>query len=340
MLNFKLNFKYKIRSSNAEQDSMCFIFWTGLISVALFLVVARLILKSVSNSALRSKPPTRNSVPLMNVHTFTAEAIPPYVSADVDAKAVVFVTGDYEYWHYCLDNVEDSGWGCAYRSGQTLESWVVRQLGGRACVHSILEMQRALHEMGDKSAAFVGSQMWVGSVELSLNFHGAVCKIIHVNCGSAVFKTENTSSVCMQLWDHFKQLGGPVMVGSGDRGGGAVTVVGVDLRQPADPKLLLLDPHFMLSSTRSHLHLVAWRTGRKSNSWCTWVKARDYFVRGVMYNVCLPQQLNRNERSHSHSCSQNEEDGTEQYDLHEIASSQCGWQFEITERGEKANKQA
>ena len=65
--------------------------------MALFLVVARLVLKSVSKSALRSKPPTRNTVTLINVHTFTAEAIPPYASADVDAKAVVFVTGDYEY---------------------------------------------------------------------------------------------------------------------------------------------------------------------------------------------------------------------------------------------------
>ena len=74
-------------------------------------------------------------------------------------------------------------WGCAYRAGQTLESWVVRQkrqkhqqdqnqegkqqqeeeISSRGTnVHSVLAMQRALVEMGDKPPAFIGSRDWIG----------------------------------------------------------------------------------------------------------------------------------------------------------------------------------
>jgi len=33
------------------------------------------------------------------------------------------VEGHYEYRHYMQDRVDDNGWGCAYRSLQTLASW-------------------------------------------------------------------------------------------------------------------------------------------------------------------------------------------------------------------------
>lgn len=37
------------------------------------------------------------------------------------------VRGVYEYHHYGQDGVDDRGWGCAYRSLQTLWSWVYHQ---------------------------------------------------------------------------------------------------------------------------------------------------------------------------------------------------------------------
>ena len=37
---------------------------------------------------------------------------------------VSVVRGDYGYYHYTQDGVDDSGWGCAYRSGQTIMSWL------------------------------------------------------------------------------------------------------------------------------------------------------------------------------------------------------------------------
>jgi hypothetical protein len=33
------------------------------------------------------------------------------------------VDGAYEYYHYMQDKFNDAGWGCAYRSLQTIVSW-------------------------------------------------------------------------------------------------------------------------------------------------------------------------------------------------------------------------
>jgi hypothetical protein len=35
------------------------------------------------------------------------------------------VGGDYEYWHYGCDSVDDRGWGCGYRTLQTIASWIL-----------------------------------------------------------------------------------------------------------------------------------------------------------------------------------------------------------------------
>ena len=37
------------------------------------------------------------------------------------------VHGVYSYHHYLQDRVDDSGWGCAYRSLQTICSWFKHQ---------------------------------------------------------------------------------------------------------------------------------------------------------------------------------------------------------------------
>ena len=38
---------------------------------------------------------------------------------------VSLVKGSYNYHHYMQDNFDDNGWGCAYRSLQTIWSWFV-----------------------------------------------------------------------------------------------------------------------------------------------------------------------------------------------------------------------
>lgn len=34
------------------------------------------------------------------------------------------VQGDYQYFHYVCDGVDDRGWGCGYRTLQTIASWM------------------------------------------------------------------------------------------------------------------------------------------------------------------------------------------------------------------------
>lgn len=54
---------------------------------------------------------------LVNTH----EALPPLpVKQDT---IVAIVRGKYTYHHYMQDNFNDDGWGCAYRSMQTIFSW-------------------------------------------------------------------------------------------------------------------------------------------------------------------------------------------------------------------------
>ena len=77
------------------------------------------------------------------------------------------------------------GWGCGYRTLQTICSWVQRQRleappesRGKTCpVPGIRDIQCALVEMGDKPETFVQSRQWIGSFEvcLCLDYFYDVC---------------------------------------------------------------------------------------------------------------------------------------------------------------------
>lgn len=41
----------------------------------------------------------------------------------VPGGTVYLVDGVYDYYHYMQDRFNDAGWGCAYRSLQTICSW-------------------------------------------------------------------------------------------------------------------------------------------------------------------------------------------------------------------------
>jgi Ufm1-specific protease 2 len=47
--------------------------------------------------------------------------------AAVPGGEVSLVSGNYLYYHYMQDRFNDNGWGCAYRSLQTLCSWFLVQ---------------------------------------------------------------------------------------------------------------------------------------------------------------------------------------------------------------------
>ena len=56
------------------------------------------------------------------------------------------------------DKFDDCGWGCAYRSLQTICSWFARQHYAARPPPSHREIQRTLVSIGDKEASFVGSK--------------------------------------------------------------------------------------------------------------------------------------------------------------------------------------
>jgi len=47
---------------------------------------------------------------------------------DCDTIEEIFGVGKdigYEYWHYYCDGFDDRGWGCGYRTLQTIASWII-----------------------------------------------------------------------------------------------------------------------------------------------------------------------------------------------------------------------
>jgi Ufm1-specific protease 2 len=97
------------------------------------------------------------------------------------------VQGDYDYYHYMQDKFDDSGWGCAYRSLQTIASWFLRQHYTTRAPPSHAEIQSTLVMLGDKGREFVGSRQWIGAIELGYvldSLFGVQSKVLTVSNGS------------------------------------------------------------------------------------------------------------------------------------------------------------
>lgn len=106
--------------------------------------------------------------------------------------------------------MDDNGWGCAYRSLQTLASWFVMQGLTEKSVPTFKEIQQCLVDIGDKPQSFVGSKQWIGSTEVNYvldSLLGITSKIIYVSSG------EELSTKGQELLNHFKTQGTPIMIG-------------------------------------------------------------------------------------------------------------------------------
>lgn len=123
---------------------------------------------------------------------------------------VALVKGKYRYYHYRQNNMDDEGWGCAYRSLQTLASWFVLQGYTERDVPNFKEIQQCLIDIGDKPASFMNSKQWIGSTEVSFVLEtllNVTCKILYVSSG------EEMSSKGPELLYHFQKNGTPIMIG-------------------------------------------------------------------------------------------------------------------------------
>ncbi|OVA20526.1 Peptidase C78 [Macleaya cordata] len=203
---------------------------------------------SVSNS-------TRNvSSLLKDVHN----GVP---RSGVSGGLISVVDGSYEYYHYLQDGFDDSGWGCAYRSLQTIVSWFKLQNYASIKVPSHREIQQALVEIGDKDPSFIGSREWIGAIELSFvldKLLGVSCKIMNVRSGTEL------PEKCRELALHFETQGTPVMIGGGVL---AYTLLGVDYNDASgDCAFLILDPHYTGGDDLKKI---------VNGGWCGWKKSVD-----------------------------------------------------------------
>ncbi|XP_033349722.1 ufm1-specific protease 2 [Bombus vosnesenskii] len=190
-------------------------------------------------------------------------------------RKVQLVQGSYMYHHYMQDNFDDNGWGCAYRSLQTIISWFRLQGYTEIPIPSHRVIQKCLVNIGDKPANFIDSKQWIGSTEVGFVLESLLDISVKILCAST---GEEVSSLAPNLLHHFQTQGTPVMIGGGVL---AHTILGVSYDQiTGDVKFLILDPHY---TGRDHLPSII------GKGWCGW-KSKDFWKKDAFYNMCLPQR--------------------------------------------------
>ncbi|XP_022064188.2 ufm1-specific protease 2 [Acanthochromis polyacanthus] len=193
----------------------------------------------------------------------------------LDNGKVYLVQGIYSYHHYMQDRMDDNGWGCAYRSLQTICSWFQQQGYVERSVPTHKEIQQALVDVGDKQTSFVGSCQWIGSIEVQAVLNqllGITSKIMFVSQGSEL------ASKGRELANHFLTEGTPIMIGGGVL---AHTILGVTWSETTGQiRYLILDPHY---TGAEDLQLIT------DKGWCGW-KGPDFWDQTAYYNLCLPQK--------------------------------------------------
>ena len=80
------------------------------------------------------------------------------------------VRGTLSFYHYKCDEHDDRGWGCGYRTLQTLCSWIinVKEDYSNYQVPSITKIQEVLVELDDKPTSFIKSKQWIGTCEATM----------------------------------------------------------------------------------------------------------------------------------------------------------------------------
>uniref|UniRef100_U5ENV8 Probable Ufm1-specific protease 2 n=1 Tax=Corethrella appendiculata TaxID=1370023 RepID=U5ENV8_9DIPT len=185
------------------------------------------------------------------------------------------VHGLYTYHHYMQDNFNDDGWGCAYRSLQTICSWFKLQGYTTRSIPTHKEIQEYLYKIGDKPKTFVNSRQWIGSTEVSMCLSGLLnidSKILHVTSGSEL------AYYGSELVHHFETQGTPIMIGGGVL---AHTIIGVDFNNTTgDVAFLILDPHYTGEDDLKKI---------QAKGWCGW-KGKNFWDKKSYYNLCMPQK--------------------------------------------------
>nr|CAH0101801.1 unnamed protein product [Daphnia galeata] len=201
------------------------------------------------------------------------QLINTHMGLNLTGSDVALVQGRYAYHHYMQDNFDDNGWGCAYRSLQSIISWFRLQGYANRTVPTHQEIQQCLVDIGDKAPSFVKSRQWIGSMEVSFCLQtliGIESTILNVSSGSEM------KSKGRQLVEHFRTHGTPIMIGGGVL---AHTIIGIDYNEETgDARFLILDPHY---TGGEDLRII------QNKGWCNW-KPSSFWKADSFYNMCLP----------------------------------------------------
>ncbi|XP_050352263.1 ufm1-specific protease 1 [Nymphalis io] len=191
------------------------------------------------------------------------------------SKNCYLVCGNYEYYHYLCDGFDDRGWGCGYRTLQTICSWMKLNFNNSVEVPSIKNVQNILVEMQDKPQSFLNSRQWIGSFEVCLvidKLFDVPSKILHVNKG------DNLENIIDNLKNHFEKFGSPIMMG-GDVDCSSKGIMGVHVNG-VDSSLLVVDPHYVGKEPSNDF--------LQNKGWVKWQPIKE-FLSMSFYNLCLPQ---------------------------------------------------
>ncbi|KAF2072674.1 hypothetical protein CYY_006008 [Polysphondylium violaceum] len=233
---------------------------------------------SLCDDLVNNKPNTTNN---SKKQTSTQHLINVHKNLDLESKtdgSVYLVDGNYEYYHYLQDNMDDNGWGCAYRSMQTICSWLKLQNFTKKPVPTHLDIQKILVELQDKEQSFIKSKQWIGAFEITLcldYLYNIECKILNISSGAdVVYKSR-------ELAKHFQVNKCPIMIGGGVL---AYTLLGIDFNESTgETRYLILDPHY--TGATDNIKLI------KEKGWCGW-KPASLFRKDAFYNFCMPQIKN------------------------------------------------
>lgn len=216
-------------------------------------------------SAWTDTPQTESQV-LTNTHVGLKQTV-------VEGRQYL-VQGTYGYHHYMQDKFDDNGWGCAYRSLQTLVSWFRHQGYTTKPVPNHRQIQEILVSLGDKQKDFIGSRQWIGSAEVAMviqSYLGVDSRIQNVRTGGEM------AQMAPDLSMHFASQGTPIMIGGGVL---AHTILGIDHNpETQEIKFLILDPHYTGAEDLKTI---------QAKGWCAW-KGVNFWDKKAYYNMCMPQ---------------------------------------------------
>lgn len=89
---------------------------------------------------------------------------------DENDETVASIRGSLLFYHYVCDGQDDRGWGCGYRTLQSICSWIVniKQEYSSSDIPSITKIQETLVELEDKPSSFIKSIQWIGTCEATM----------------------------------------------------------------------------------------------------------------------------------------------------------------------------